>query len=408
MKILLALLGAVALQAQVAPTPGNPQALTRPNVLTGLDVLVHQHFAPLAGKNIGLITNHTGLNADGKRNLDLMLQSDVAVKALFSPEHGFAGVEDQPNVTNSVDPATNLPIFSLHAGQQHRLTPEMLKNVDTLVFDIQDVGARFYTYSCTMIYSMEEAARLHLPFYVLDRPNPITGDHVEGPVIDTDLESYVGCAPIPIRHGLTSGELAQFVNSERHIGADLHVIRMENWKRSEWWDATNLSWVDPSPNMNSLPAALLYPGLCLLEQTKNFSVGRGTRVAYEQIGADWLNGPQLAAFLNSRAIPGVVAYPTRFRPSAYHFANQTIPGVRFVVTDRNSFNSVRLGLEIIYAIQKLYPGKIDIEINRRLIGSKSVIAALQAGRDPVAIEQSYAAPLQRFLQTREKYLLYPR
>ena len=196
---------------------------SKATVLTGLDVLVSQHFAPLENKHVGLVTNHTGLTWDGKRNVDLMLAAGVKVKALFSPEHGFAGVEDQPNVSNSVDAATQMPIYSLHAGKNHRLTPEMLKGIDTFVFDIQDVGARFYTYSCTMIYSMEEAARAGLPFYVLDRPNPITGNHVEGPVIDSDLQSYVGCAAVPIRHGLTFGELAGFVNGERHLGADLSM-----------------------------------------------------------------------------------------------------------------------------------------------------------------------------------------
>lgn len=377
-------------------------------VLTGLDVLVQGHFAPLKGRNVGLITNHTGRSADGKRNVDLMLAAGIKVKALFSPEHGFLGIEDQPNVSNNTDTKTGLPIYSLHAGKLHRIEPEMMKGVDTLVYDIQDVGARFYTYSCTMLYSMQEAARYHVPFYVLDRPNPITGTHVEGPMIDSDLKSYVGCADEPIRHGFTFGELARYVNGEQHVGADLHVIPMRGWRRSEWWDETNLTWVDPSPNMNSLPAAILYPGTCLLESSKNFSVGRGTRVAYEQVGADWVDGRKLAAFLNARGIPGVRAYPTRFRPEKYHFEGQWIEGVRFVITDRDALDSVRLGLEIIYALEKLYPGKIDVEVNRRLIGNKAVIAALEQGTDPVQIEASFHADLERFLKTRQKYLLYKR
>jgi uncharacterized protein YbbC (DUF1343 family) len=283
----------------------------------------------------------------------------------------------------------------------------MVQGVDTLVYDIQDVGARFYTYSCTMIYSMEEAASLHLPFYVLDRPNPITGTHVEGPIIDSGEQSYVGCSAVPIRHGFTFGELAQYVNSERNVGADLHVIKMEGWKRSYWWDDTNLMWVDPSPNMNSLDAAILYPGLCLLEQTKNFSVGRGTRVAYEQVGADWLDARKLAAFLNNRRIPGVRAYPTRMHPTYSHFKDQDINGVRFIITDREALNSVQLGLEIICAIQKLYPGKIDIEVNHRLIGNAATIAALRDGKDPKTIESDFDSALKQFLNTRKKYLLYP-
>ncbi|MBV8832481.1 MAG: DUF1343 domain-containing protein [Acidobacteriaceae bacterium] len=375
-------------------------------VLTGLDVLRNQNFAPLKGKHIGLITNHTGLSSDGQRNVDIMLAAGVDVKTLFSPEHGLQGVEDQPNVSDTTDQKTGLQVHSLHAGGKHRITPDMVQGVDTLVYDIQDVGARFYTYSCTMIYSMEEAGHLHLPFYVLDRPLPITGSHVEGPVIDPDQQSYVGCAAVPIRHGFTFGELAEYVNGERHLGVDLHVVQMDGWKRSDWWDDTDLTWVDPSPNMNSLNAATLYPGLCLLEQTQNFSVGRGTRAAYEQIGADWLDGRKLAAFLNDRHIPGVRAYPMRMHPTYSHFKDQDINGVRFIITDRNALNSVRLGIEIIYALEKLYPGKIDIDVNHRLIGSTSTIAALKNGDDPATIQARYNPGLKQFQATRQKYLLY--
>lgn len=393
MKLLIALLAASALCAQAS-------------VKTGLDVLVAEHFAPLKGKHIGLITNHTGLSSDGQRNVDLMLAAGVKVVALFSPEHGFFGKEDQPNIGNAVDPATHLPIYSLHEGKNHRMTPEMLKGVDTVVYDIQDVGARFYTYSCTMTFGLQEAARLHLPFYVLDRPNPITGNHVEGPVIDEDLKSYVGCAAEPIRHGFTFGELARFVNGEQHLGADLHVIKMQGWKRSDWWDATNLTWIDPSPNMNSLSEALLYPGLCLLERNQNFSVGRGTKVPYEQVGADWLDGRKLAAYLNARNIPGVRAYANRFTPNASHFQGKTIEGVRFIVTDREIFNSVRLGLELIHALVQLYPGKLDLTLDNHLIGSSAVIKALESGEDPRVIESGYNSKLQQFLKIRQKYLLY--
>ncbi|MCU1262375.1 MAG: hypothetical protein JWO80_5260 [Bryobacterales bacterium] len=376
--------------------------------LTGLDVLVRQDFAPLKGKNVGLITNQTGLNRDGKRNIDLMLAAGVHLKVLFSPEHGILGREDQPNVGDTKDAISGLPVRSLHSGKTRRITDEMLNGVDTLVYDIQDVGARFYTYSCTMLYGMQEAASHHLPYYVLDRPNPITGTHVEGPIVDPDLESYVGCAAVPIRHGLTFGELAEFVNGERHVGADLHVVKMEGWHQSDWWDTTELTWVDPSPNMNSLPAATLYPGTCLLESSKNFSVGRGTNVAYEQIGADWMDGKKVAAYLNRRKIPGVRAYATRFQPVKYHYEGQAIDGVRFVITDREALNSVRLGLEIIAAMDELYPGKLAVEVNQRLIGSKAVVAMLKAKADPKIIEKSFQPDLERFLRTREKYLLYPR
>lgn len=382
-------------------------------VLTGLDVLIQNDFAPLRARHVGLITNQTGRSRDGKRNVDLMLAAGIQVHALFSPESGFWGKSEAAVIPNSVDPVTHLPIYSLYNGNIRRPTPQMLKGIDTLVFDIQDVGARFYTYNSTMTYAMEEASRRHLSFYVLDRPNPITGDHLEGPVLDKDLESFVGCARVPIWHGLTLGEFAQFVNGQQGVGADLHVVRMNGWRRSDWWDETDLTWIDPSPEMTSLPEALLYPGSCLLQGTPNFSVGVGTRVPYQQVGADWLDARKLAGYLNARAIPGVCAYPTRFRPSfslypgkALHYAGKSISGVRFVVTDRDRFNSVRLGLELIHAIEKLYPGKINVDANKILIGSASVVAALKSGQEPEGIERSYQPGLLRFMQTRDKYLLY--
>lgn len=373
---------------------------------TGLDVLAKQGFAPLRGKSIGIITNHTGLSYEDKRNIDLMSNAGIKIKAVFSPEHGFLGAEDQMNVKDSRDAKTGLPIVSLFQGNTQRITPKMLEGIDILVYDIQDVGARFYTYSCTLLSSMEEASKAHIPFYILDRPNPVTGTHVEGPMLDEDLHSFVGCAAIPVRHGMTFGELAQMVNGERKIGADVHVVKMTGWKRSEWYDATNQTWIDPSPAINSLAAATIYTGLCLLEYSKNYSIGRGTLAPFEQVGADWIVGRDLAAYLNSRAIPGIRVYPIRFRPSANRFKDQWIEGVRFEIVNRDAINAIRLGLEIATALEKLYPGKIDFNANARLIGSKAVIAALQAHKDPAAIEQSYRADLDKFLQVRQKYLLY--
>ena len=375
-------------------------------VLTGLDVLVRDNFAPLRGKRVGLITNHTGLSGDGKRNIDLMLAAGVKVVTLFAPEHGLQGTEDQPNVSNRKDPASGLPILSLYKESRHHLTPEMLNGIDVLVYDIQDVGARFWTYSCTLLYSMQEAAKKHLPFFVLDRPNPITGVHVEGPMMDPDLESIVGCLGIPLRHGMTFGELAKMANGERNLGVDLHVIPVEGWNRGDWFDSTGLSWVDPSPNMRSLNAATLYPGIAMLEASTNYSVGRGSDAPFEQVGADWIRGPELASFLNGRYIPGVRAYPTRFRPTSSNFAGKTIEGVRFVITDRNSFDSTRLGLELGYALEKLYPGKIPWDVNRFLIGNHEVIAAGKAGLDPRATAQKMEDSLASFLSRREKFLLY--
>jgi uncharacterized protein YbbC (DUF1343 family) len=335
-----------------------------------------------------------------------MLGAGVEIVKLFSPEHGFAGLEDQPNVADSKDPATGMPIISLFQGSRRRLTPEMLDAVDALVYDIQDVGARFYTYSCTMLSSMEEAAKKRLPFFLLDRPNPITGVHVEGPILDPDLESFVGCLEIPLRHGMTFGELANMVNDERNLGVDLHVIPMEGWNRGDWFDSTGLAWIDPSPNMRSLNAATLYNGVAMLEASRNYSVGRGTDAPFEQIGADWIHGRELASFLNSRYIPGVRVYPTRFRPSSSRFAGKTIEGVRFVVTDRDSFDSTRFGLELGYALEKLYPGQVPWDANRFLIGNHEVIEAGKNAVDPRTTVQKMEESLAGFLRRREKYLLY--
>jgi len=376
------------------------------DVLTGLDVLVRQKFAPLQGKRIGLITNHTGLSREGKRNVDLMLAAGVKISGLFSPEHGLSGTEDQSNVANGKDPATGLMVTSLYQGSRRRLTPEMLDGIDALVYDIQDVGARFYTYSCTMLSSLEEAAKKHVPFFVLDRPNPVTGVHLEGPILDKDLESFVGCFDVPLRHAMTFGELATMANAEGKLGAELHVILLQGWNRGDWFDATGLRWVDPSPNMRSLNAATLYPGIGMLEASKNYSVGRGTDAPFEQIGADWINGRELAAFLNARYIPGVRVYATRFRPSSSNLAGQTIEGVRFVITDRNEFDSTRLGLELGYALEKLYPGKIPWDVNRFLIGNHEAMAAGKNGADPRSTVQQMEDSLVAFNQRREKYLLY--
>jgi uncharacterized protein YbbC (DUF1343 family)/CubicO group peptidase (beta-lactamase class C family) len=375
-------------------------------VLTGLDVLAKDNFAALRGKRVGLITNHTGLSRDGKRNVDLMLGAGVKVVTLFAPEHGLLGTEDQENVSDSRDAASGLPIVSLYQGSRRRLTPEMLNGIDVVVYDIEDIGARFWTYSCTLLYSMEEAAKKHLPFFVLDRPNPITGVHVEGPILDADLESFVGCLEIPVRHGMTFGELAKMSNAERNLGVDLHVIPVQGWNRGDWFDSTGLAWVDPSPNMRSLNAATLYPGIAMLEASANYSVGRGTDAPFEQVGAEWIRGPELASFLNSRYIPGVRVYATRFRPTSSNFAGKTIEGVRFVITDRNSFDSTRFGLEVGYALEKLYPGKIPWEANRFLIGNHDVIAAGKTDLDPRTTVQEMEDSLASFVSRREKYLLY--
>jgi uncharacterized protein YbbC (DUF1343 family)/CubicO group peptidase (beta-lactamase class C family) len=375
-------------------------------VLTGLDVLAEDNFEALRGKRIGLITNQTGVSRDGRRNVDLMLAAGIQVTALFSPEHGLTGAEDRSDISDTKDPASGLPVFSLYQASSRRIQPAMLANVDALVFDIQDVGARFYTYSCTMLYSMEEAAKKNLPFFVLDRPNPITGVHAEGPMLDADLHSFTGCFEIPLRHGMTLGELAALANGERKLGLDLRVIPMRGWDRGDWFDATGLPWVDPSPNIKNLNAAILYPGIAMLEASSNYSVGRGTDSPFELIGADWIHGRDLASFLNGRYIPGVRMYPTRFRPTSSNFSGKTIEGVRFVITNRDTFDSVRLGLELGYALNKLYPGKIAWQENRFLVGNQEVLRALKDGVEPGSILEEIESSLAVFNRQRERYLLY--
>jgi uncharacterized protein YbbC (DUF1343 family)/CubicO group peptidase (beta-lactamase class C family) len=375
--------------------------------LTGLDVLVANHFAPLQGKRVGLITNQTGLDSQGRRNIDLMRQAGVKLTALFSPEHGFDGKQDHPGVQDAVDYKTDLKVFSLY-GATLRPTPEMLRGLDALVFDIQDVGARFYTYETTMAYAMEAAAKAGVAYYVLDRPNPITGTHVEGPLLDEQNKSFVGYWPgLPVRHGMTMGELAQLYNGENKTGVNLTVVRMQDWNRGDWFDSSNLPWIDTSPNMRSLKAATLYPGLCLLEFAKNYSVGRGTDSPFEQIGAGFIGGRELATYLNARQIPGVRVYPTSFTPTESNFKGVRIEGVRFEITNRDLFDSTRLGLEVAAAIQKLYPGKIDFAAGAKLIGSSDAIRHLAAGEDARSIVESMVPGLESFVQQRAKYLLYP-
>ena len=389
-------------------TDAHSRRMIDPNhtVLTGLDVMEAEKFAPLQGKHVGLITNQTGLDRQGRRNVDAMIAAGIKVTALFSPEHGITGKEDREDVGDSKDAATGLPVRSLYDNGRQRMTKEMTRDVDTLVFDIQDAGARFYTYSCTLLYAVEEAGKSKLPIYVLDRPNPVTGVHVEGPLLDDNLHSFVGCYPMPIRHGLTFGELATMANAERKLNSDLHVVKMKNWQRGDWFDSTDLAWTDPSPNMRSLNAATLYDGVAMIEAAKNLSVGRGTDAPFEQIGADWIHGQELAQYLNSRSIPGVRVYATRFEPASSNFKGKSIEGVRFVILNREQFNAVRLGLELASAFEKLYPGKIDFESCRLLIGSRKVIDALKQHEDPRAIEQNIEDDVKAFLERRRPYLLY--
>jgi uncharacterized protein YbbC (DUF1343 family) len=379
---------ATVVAAAVGYGAGKPES-----VRTGLDVAEANHFAMLTGKRVGLITNQTGIDSQGRRNIDVMRQAGVHLTAIFSPEHGFLGVEDRANVAGMVDPASGIRVFSLYTEKTMRPTPVMLRDLDVVVFDIADVGARFYTFATTMAFAMEECARAGKPFIVLDRPNPITGLHVEGPVLDVRNESFVGYFPLPLRHGMTIGELAQMFNGENKLGADLTVVPLAGWHRADWFDATGLRWVNPSPNIRNLTAALLYPGVGMLEYSEGYSVGRGTDSPFELIRAKWMDGNQLAAYLNARNIPGVRVYPM-------------LESVRFVVTDRAIFDAERLGLEVAGALLKLYPGKIKLDANRTLIGSDHVMTRLRNGDDSRQVWLDDEAGLAPFLEMRQRYLLY--
>ena len=328
------------------------------------------------------------------------------VAALFSPEHGMAGNEDRSRHRDTVDAATGIKVYSLY-GSTVRPTPEMLRGLDALVYDIQDVGARCYTYETTMAYCLEAAAKANLPFYVLDRPNPITGSRVEGPLMDADNASFVGYFPgMPARHGMTMGELAKLFNGENKIGANLTVVQMEDWRRGDWFDATDLPWVNTSPNMRSLNAAMLYPGLCLLESVAGLSMGRGTDAPFEQVGANFIDDRQLANYLNGRQIPGVRVYPTSFTPTESVGRGTLLQGIRFEIVNREIFDSTRLGIELAAALVKLYPDKIDLSRTKRLMGSNDVIDRLTAGQDPRSIQETYRDQLAAFVTLRERYLIY--
>ncbi len=383
-----------------------PAVAKAQSTFTGLDVLARQNFAPLAGKRVGLITNQTGLDRQGRRNIDLMRAAKVNLVTLFAPEHGIAGAVDTNDIADAVDVSTGLPVRSLYGNGRTQVTAGMFKELDAVVFDIQDVGARFYTYGCAMLYGIEEASKAGVPFYVLDRPNPITGSRVEGPLLDASLNSNVGCYDLPVRHGMTLGEISTMANAERHWNAKLQVIRMENWQRDTWFDATGLPWVDPSPNMRSLNAATLYPGIALLETQKEYSVGRGTDVPFEHIGAEWIDGEKLAESLNAVAVPGIRVYPVRFQPTSSVATGKMIEGVRFVVTDRERFDAVRFGLEVASVLRTLYPGKLDFEGSRNLIGNRAVVDALIAGDSTTAILTKVETALQSFLVRRAAFLLY--
>ncbi len=423
---------ATPLRRELATLAAEAIGRDRDATLNGIDVLVRDNFAPLRGLRVGLITNHSGRDRQGRQTIDLLHEAkDVKLVSLFAPEHGIRGVADD-HVGDTVDEKTKLPIYSLY-GDAPKRTPQMsqadydlavirarapkpqhLQDVDALVFDIQDIGARFYTYSATLGAALEAAAKAKKKFIVLDRINPITGTRFEGP-IQTRPASFIGFHPIPVRHGMTLGELAVLFNRERNFGADLTVIRCENWTRPQWLDTTGLPWANPSPSMKSLAAATLYTGFCLLEST-SVSMGRGTPYPFEQVGAPYIDGAKLAAELNSKALPGVRFVPVRFTPQmAYYpgpenslkYKDQECGGVRAVLTDRERCNVVDIGIELALAVHRLYPANFKVEQMGRLLGDDETLAAIGRGESLAQIKARWAKGLAEFERRRAPALLYP-
>jgi uncharacterized protein YbbC (DUF1343 family)/CubicO group peptidase (beta-lactamase class C family) len=373
-------------------------------VQTGIDVLVDEKFSPLAGLRVGLITNQSGIDSMGRRTVDLLHQAPgVKLVSIFSPEHGFFGHAEE-KVSSMKEPFTGLPIYSLY-GDVSRPTPKMLIGLDALLFDIQDAGARFYTYITTMGYAMEGCAKKGIPFYVLDRPNPINASWVQGPILDSNLKSFTGYFPLPVRHGMTVGELAKMFNGEKKIGATLHVVKMRGYERTLWYDETGLLWVSPSPNLRTLTEAIIYPGVAMVEGS-NVSVGRGTTTPFELLGAPWMNGEELAAYLNDRKIQGLRFIPAEFTPDSSLFKNQLCHGVQILLLDRQVLDSPVFGIEIASALYRLYPRSFQLDKTLGLIGSREVLQAIKDGQDPTSIRQKWQEPLDQFRKLRSKYLLY--
>ncbi|HEY5776136.1 MAG TPA: DUF1343 domain-containing protein [Xanthomonadales bacterium] len=388
------------------PADASSEEAAAITVLTGIDVLERDGFRQLADRRIGLITNQTGINRQGVSDIQLLhAATNVDLLKIFNPEHGLFGKLDVESIEDSAEPVTGIPVYSLY-GSTRRPTPEMLSGIDTLVFDIQDIGTRFYTYISTMGTAMQAAAENGMRFVVLDRPNPINGVSVSGPVLDEGRQSFVGFHRLPVRHGMTIGELARMFKTELQLDLELEVIPLEGWQRADYFDDTGLPWVNPSPNMRSLTEALLYPGIGLLETT-NLSVGRGTDTPFELFGAPWLDGAQLAMELNRLDLPGVVFSPLEFTPTASKFEAELCHGVAIQVTDRERFEAVRSGLEIARVLQRSFPQQWDIDNYIKLLGSETVLQAIREGRSYTETLALYGPELEAFKHRRQSYLIYP-
>ncbi|MBV9623704.1 MAG: DUF1343 domain-containing protein [Acidobacteria bacterium] len=377
-------------------------------VTNGIDVLESQDYAPLRGKRVGLLTNQTGFDSNGHRTIDLLAHaSGVHLNAIFSPEHGVTGTLDTTTIGNSRDAATGVSVYSVYGSSDESRRPsvDLLKQLDTVVIDLQDAGVRFYTYETTVGYFLEAAHKAGIDLVVLDRPNPINGVFIQGPMSEPGRESFVNYGPVPVRHGMTLGELAQMFNAEHKVGAKLTVIPMHGWMRGDWFDSTGLEWMNPSPNLRSLTQATLYPGVALVEGT-NVSVGRGTDTPFELLGAPWVNGRQLAEFLNARQIPGVRFIPATFTPSSSTYSGQLCHGVNLALTGREFLDTPELGVELAAALFKLYPEQFHIEKMMEILANQAVYDAIVHGRDPHRIALDWQDDLAKFRQIRERYLIY--
>jgi len=383
-------------------------------VKTGIDVLEETKFAALhparggAPRSIGVLTNQTGVDSEGRRTIDVLANvPGISLDAIFIPEHGVTGRLDTTDVKNDKDAATGIAIYSVYGAKDAARRPPMdvLKRLDAVVIDVADAGARFYTYEATIGYFLEAAAKAGTEVVILDRPNPITGSFVQGPVSDEGRESFTNYFPEPVRHGMTLGELAKMANAERHIGARLEVVAMEGWQPGDWFDSTGLQWVNTSPNLRDLNEATLYPGVAMVEGT-NVSVGRGTDTPFEVVGAPWIKSRELSAYLNARGIQSVRFVPVVFTPSASNFAGERCEGVNLVVLDRNTLDSPELGIELASALHKLYPNEYKLERMADLLVNQAVFEAIGAGEDPRRIAEDWQERLEGFVRLREKYLLY--
>ncbi len=380
-------------------------ALAVADVMCGADVLKRDGYKVLAGRKVALVTNQTGRDREGNRLVDLLAAApDVKLVKLLAPEHGLYGVQDE-KIKDTLDPKTRLPVLSIY-GETRKPSKQMLEGCDTIVYDLQDVGARFYTVSATLGLCMEAAAENKMKMVVLDRPNPITGTIVDGPIADKDKLGFTAYGPFPVAHGMTMGELAQFYNGEYGLKCDLTVVPCENWKRDMFWDETNLMWGNSSPNMRNTTAALLYTGICLLEAS-NVSVGRGTNQPFEFFGAPWIESRKLSAALNDAAIPGVRFVPIEFTPDASKFKGEKCGGCYVIVTDRKAIEPVKMGTTIVWMLKNLYGEKFEIDKVNRLLKNDKALAAIKSASDPKTIPPVWADDLAAFKRARQKYLLYP-